>query len=349
MSALKTGIEAIERGWVPDAVTRLAIRRLCTSFLGASDDADPNANEAFLASLQAGPIALSTDAANEQHYELPPEFFTKVLGPHRKYSCCYFSSPHTSLDEAERAALEITCDHAELRDGQAILELGCGWGSLSLWMSEHYPNSRIVSVSNSHKQRQFIESEAAARGLRNLRVVTADINDFTLVDNNLEIRAFDRVVSVEMFEHMHNFDELLFRISRWLAPTGKLFVHHFCHHVRRYPFETNGDVNWMGRYFFTGGIMPDERLLENFSRDLIVTRRWTWDGQHYERTSNAWLNNLDRNRAEILPILEQTYGAVAGRRWLHRWRMFFIAVAELFGLAHGCQWYVTHALLEHRK
>ena len=187
------------------------------------------------------------------------------------------------------------------------------------------------------------------RGLRNLQVVTADMNEFSPVQSGIDIPAFDRVVSVEMFEHMHNFDELLFRISRWLAPAGKLFVHHFCHREFCYPFETEGDVNWMGRYFFTGGIMPNEQLLDEFNRDLVVKNRWVWGGDHYQRTSNAWLINLDRKRAEILPILETTYGVHEGRRWMHRWRMFFLAVAELFGMAGGKEWYVAHSLLERRQ
>lgn len=353
MNLFKTGIDAMERGWIPDAVTRLAIRQVCAAFLRDSfdgvDDRERSKDDAFLASLYSGPIAHNTDAANEQHYELPPEFFAAVLGPHRKYSCCYFASAEMTLERAELDALQMTCEHAVLHDGQSILELGCGWGSLSLWMAQQYPHSQIVSVSNSSQQRQFIESEAAERGIKNLRVITSDINEFTLVDHKLDIRTFDRVISVEMFEHMRNFDELLFRISRWLTPGGKLFVHHFCHHQLRYPFETEGDINWMGRYFFTGGLMPDEQLLENFDRDLIVTRRWTWGGQHYERTANAWLANLDCRRAEILSILEATYGFESATRWLHRWRMFFLAVAELFGMSDGCQWYVTHALLEHPK
>ena len=267
-----------------------------------------------------GPIAPLPEKANEQHYELPPEFFTAVLGPHRKYSSCFWRTETASLAEAEAAALDITCERADLSDGQDILELGCDWGSLSLWMAERFRNSRITAVSNSAPQRRFIEAEAAARGLTNLRVITADMNEFASAANR-----FDRIVSVEMFEHMRNYERLLERIASWLRPSGKLFVHHFCHRQFAYPFETDGDANWMGRHFFTGGLMPSEHLLRHFNRHLTIVGQWRWDGTHYQRTSEAWLANLDARRRDVLPILEATYGRDSSRRWFHRWRMFFLA------------------------
>ena len=345
MSLLSLSLNVVERGLVPDVVTRAAIRRLCEQRLRDCDRGNQLANaralQMFVESMRVGPIAPLPEKANEQHYELPPEFFTAVLGPHRKYSSCFWPTETASLAEAEAAALDITCERADLSDGQDILELGCGWGSLSLWMAERFRNSRITAVSNSAPQRRFIESEAVARGLANLRVITADMNEFTP-----EAKRFDRVVSVEMFEHMRNYERLLERIASWLRPSGKLFVHHFCHRQFAYPFETEGDANWMGRYFFTGGLMPSEHMLRHFNRHLTVVRQWRWDGTHYQRTSEAWLANLDARRRDVLPILEATYGRDPARRWFHRWRLFFLAVAELFGYANGTEWFVSHSLLQ---
>jgi cyclopropane-fatty-acyl-phospholipid synthase len=267
-----------------------------------------------------------------------------VLGPRRKYSCCYYESEATTLAEAEVAALEQTCEHAELADGQDVLELGCGWGSLTMWMAERYPASRIRAVSNSSPQRRYIESQAAMRGLRNVSVVTADMNDFAA-----DINAFDRVVSVEMFEHMRNYEALLRRVSAWLRPEGKLFVHIFCHKEMTYPFETDGAADWMGRHFFTGGIMPDTNLLRRFESDLKVSRQYDWNGRHYQRTAEDWLVNLDARRDTVLRILSETVGPAEADRALNRWRVFFLAVAELFGYAQGTEWFVSHYLLERSR
>ncbi|GDY10609.1 cyclopropane-fatty-acyl-phospholipid synthase [Planctomycetia bacterium] len=345
MSLLSLSLDAVERGLIPDVLTRAAIRRLCEQRLRdcdrGNDVANSRALEGFVESMRSGPIAPVPEKANEQHYELPPEFFAAVLGPHRKYSSCFWPTAETSLAEAEAASLEITCERADLADGQDVLELGCGWGSLSLWMAERFHNSRITAVSNSAPQRRFIETEAASRGLTNLRVITADINQFAT-----DPHRFDRVVSVEMFEHMRNYERLLERIASWLRPDGKLFVHHFCHRQFAYPFETDGDTNWMGRCFFTGGLMPSENMLSHFNRHMTVIEQWRWDGTHYQRTSEAWLANLDAHRLEVLPILEATYGPEAAQRWFHRWRLFFLAVAELFGYANGTEWFVSHSLLQ---
>lgn len=355
MSILQLGIEAVERGLVPDLLTRQAIRRLCADRQRESLHGRSAALEArqaqFIESMRSGPIAPVPELANDQHYELPPEFFGQVLGPHRKYSCCYFPQASTTLEEAEVAALQMTCERAQLADGQNILELGCGWGSLSLWMAEKYPLSRITAVSNSGPQRRYIEAIASARKLTNLQVITADMNDFCppvaegMGASQASGMKFDRIVSVEMFEHMRNYELLLQRIAGWLRPEGKLFVHIFCHRDMVYPYETEGASNWMGRYFFTGGIMPSADLLQHFRRDLQVRQQWHWNGRHYQRTSEAWLANLDRNTHAILPILESAYGQNAAKRWLHRWRMFFLAVAELFGYAVGDEWFVSHYLL----
>ena len=341
---LGIGIRFVERGWVPDAGTRLAIRKLCAQRL-----ADPEATThpdrqaartRFLESLHTGPIALVPELANDQHYELPAEFFSLVLGPHRKYSSCLFANPQTSLGDAEAAALAETCEHANLQDGQDILELGCGWGSLSLWMAEHYPQSRITAVSNSASQRQFIEAEAQKRNLTNLRIVTADMNDFEATPGQ-----YDRVVSVEMFEHMRNYERLLQRVAQWLRPDGRLFVHHFCHKTLLYEFETEGSANWMGQHFFTGGLMPSEKLLHRFSA-FQVERQWSWGGQHYQQTAECWLKNLDQYRPAILEILATAYGPDQAVQWFHRWRIFMLAVSELFGYANGKEWFVTHLLMK---
>ncbi len=350
MGMLQLGIEAVERGLMPDALTRLAIRRLCRARLRslqpAADDDRALSRNAFSESLRSGPIALLPEAANEQHYELPAEFFAEVLGPRGKYSCCFWPDSNASLAEAEEAALAITCQRAELADGQDILELGCGWGSLSLWMAERYPCSRITAVSNSTSQRHYVEAAAESRGLRNLTVITADINHFDPVQHDPALGSFDRVVSVEMFEHMRNLELLLERIASWLRVGGKLFTHIFCHRSMAYSFDSEGDSNWMGRYFFSGGMMPSAKLLMQFDRSLAVRRHWIWNGQHYQRTAEAWLANLDARRQQVLRILQTTYGNTDAARWLQRWRMFFLSVSELFGYAQGEEWFVSHYLLE---
>jgi cyclopropane-fatty-acyl-phospholipid synthase len=338
MTLLDLAVEAAERGLVPDAWMRRGIRRECRRRIARHD---PQGESDFVRSLEQGPIALSVDAANRQHYEIPAEFFEAVLGPRLKYSCCFFPSSTTDLAAAEEESLAVTCSRAELTDGQRILELGCGWGSLSLWMAEHYPRCRITAVSNSQSQRRFVEQRARNANLTNLEVITADVNDFAPAPQR-----FDRVVSVEMFEHMRNFDLLLARIADWLVPRGKLFVHVFCHRELTYPFAVDGDADWMARHFFTGGMMPSYELLPTFSRRLRVVERNRWSGVHYQRTAEAWLANLDANRARALPALAQAYGRRNAARWHRRWRMFFLAVAELFAANEGAEWFVAHYLFE---
>ncbi|MFZ1642503.1 MAG: cyclopropane-fatty-acyl-phospholipid synthase family protein [Candidatus Contendobacter sp.] len=337
---LNTAIDLMERGYVPDWLTRIGIRRLLAERLRAEDAHDPRAREAALARLEAelraSPIALHTTTANEQHYELPAGFFEKTLGPRLKYSSCWWPEEVRNLETAEAAMLALSCERAELGFDQDILELGCGWGSLTLWMAEFYPDSRIVAVSNSNSQREFIEAQCRARGFDNVQIITADMNDF------YTDRRFDRVVSVEMFEHMRNYQELMGRIHAWLKPGGKLFVHIFTHRQLAYPFETEGEDNWMGRYFFTGGLMPSRDLLPRFRGDLALDEQWHFNGRHYQRTLDAWLVNQDRHRAELLALFRDTYGSGEAERWFQRWRVFFMACAELFGYRGGEEWGVSH-------
>ena len=345
--AVAKALEWAERGLVPDALIRIGIRQLCRARLRELADGDPAQQaalaERFIESLSASELAPLAHKANEQHYEVPAEFFAQALGRHRKYSSCWFASPNTTLDEAEAAALSATCERARLADGQRILELGCGWGSLSLWMAERYPGSRITAVSNSGSQREWIESQARSRGLSNLHVITCDMNRFTTEER------FDRIVSVEMFEHMRNWPELFGRVGSWLRDDGLFFMHVFVHRSVPYAFIDAGDDDWMSRHFFSGGMMPSDDLPLRFQKDLQLLQRWRWDGRHYERTANAWLANMDARRAQIWPILEQTYGRDQAQRWWMRWRMFFMACAELFGFDQGGQWWVSHYLFSRRQ
>lgn len=335
-------IEWAERGRLPDALIRIGIRRLLRQRLADEHIADPEAAAEQFAhridQLARSAIAVETDAANTQHYEVPAAFYRQVLGRHLKYSSAEWGGTVRDLDQAEARMLELTCERAGLADGQQILELGCGWGSLSLWMAQRYPSSQIVSVSNSASQREYIEGVAAERGLSNLEVLTCDVNRLQLQ------RQFDRVVSVEMFEHVRNYRALLRRIAGWLVPGGQLFVHIFCHRCLMYPFETEGGDNWMGQHFFTGGLMPAADTLLWFQEDLRIRRRWLINGTHYARTARAWLELLDRNRAAAREALAT--GTVEPDLQLQRWRMFFMACEELFAFAGGREWMVGHFLFD---
>ena len=328
-------LEAAERGEFPDPLIRSGIRLLCAERLREEARRPRGERPA-----QGAAVAAFPETANEQHYELPPAFFERVLGPALKYSCCQWDGGVRDLAEAERRALLTTCRRAKLEDGQDVLELGCGWGSLSLWIAAHYPASSVTAVSNSRPQREFIQERARRRGLANLEVLTADMNDFA------PERSFDRVVSVEMFEHMRNHEELLRRIAGWLRPGGQLFVHVFCHRHYTYSFETEGAANWLGRHFFTGGLMPSASLLPSYQDHLKLLRQWSWNGTHYKRTASAWLRNLDRQRGQVLPILGEAYGPRNAARWFGRWRLFFLACAELWGYRDGSEWSVAHYLFE---
>jgi len=341
-----TAIHWVEQGLVPDSAVRLGIRRLLRQRLDELRSGDPEAQseitESFIKGLSAAPLALLPEKANEQHYELPPEFFAAVLGPHRKYSCCWWPQGVGTLEQAELAALTETCNRAGLADGQDILELGCGWGSLSLWMARRYPRARILAVSNSHSQRAYITGEAKRRGIVNLKVVTSDINDF-----DTEHR-FDRIVSVEMFEHLRNWPRAFGRVAEWLRSEGRFFMHVFAHGGAPYAFEARDASDWMSRHFFSGGMMPSDDLALRFQDELRVLGQWRWSGRHYARTAAAWLARMDAQRRELMPVLTATYGEEAVQLWWTRWRLFFMSVEELFGYADGGQWWVSHYLFEKR-
>lgn len=332
----------LARDILPDAMIRLGIRQRLAETLREHRKPTVEAQRAalmqYIAGLKTMPVAIATQEANEQHYEVPTRFYQLVLGPHLKYSSGYWPDERTTFAESEAAMLRLTCERAELQDGQRILELGCGWGSLSLWMAAQYPNAQITSVSNSRTQKQFIDAEAAKRGLTNLTVITANMIGFQGVGDGV----FDRCVSVEMFEHMKNYQELLRRVSTWLKPGGKLFVHIFTHREYAYHYEVRSDDDWMAKYFFTGGQMPSDDLLLYFQEHLKIEDHWCVSGLHYSKTSEAWLANMDANRAEILPLFAETYGRDQVTRWWVWWRLFFLACAELWGYRGGEEWIVSH-------
>ena len=321
---LSWSMHLLERNLLPDFLVRFGIRRLLKARLAEERQDTLEAQQLHLMKLitrlRQSPIAINTGDANLQHYELPSAFFELILGPHLKYSSGYYRHPAESLGQAEANMLELTAERAALQDGDRILELGCGWGSLSLWMAKRYPRAQITAVSNSRTQKKFIDARAAERGLENLEVITCDVNQLSFA----AAERFDRVVSVEMFEHMRNYESLMRRIAGWLEPAGTLFVHIFSHRTYAYPFEVRDESDWMAKYFFTGGIMPSDDLLLYFQKELRIEEHWQVDGRHYSRTSEDWLRNLDRHRAAVEPILAEPYGADQVRRWWSYWRVFFM-------------------------
>lgn len=339
MSLIASAINVVERAPLPDSVLRMGVNFLVGRTRQRLGAGPAGAEESFAREMTHYPIAIHTREANAQHYEVPARFFELTLGPRRKYSCCYYDTPQATLAEAEIRALEETARHAGIENGQRILELGCGWGSLSLFMAQKYPGAHVTAVSNSSSQRKHIEQEAARLGLSNLTVVTADMNDFTTSER------FDRIVSVEMFEHMSNWRGLLTKLREWLAPEGRLFIHVFTHRRQPYRFDHADKSDWIAQHFFTGGIMPSHGLIRNFGDLFAVEDEWRWSGVHYQRTARHWLENFDARQDEIGAVLRETYGADA-ELWRRRWRLFFLATEGLFGDRDGEEWGVSHYRLE---
>ena len=343
MSAITAkAVSWTESGLVPDTVIRAGIRRLLEAKRKEIHSGDvefaADATNRFVAMMNESPVALVPELANEQHYEVPANFFAQVMGDHLKYSCCYWPKGTKTLSGAEEAALELTVERAGIGDGMQVLDLGCGWGSLSLWVAEHFPQASVTSVSNSRSQRDYILNQARERSIRNIEVIACDMNDF---DTD---QRFDRVVSIEMFEHMRNYGELFHRIGEWLQDDGRFFMHVFCHRTTPYEFIDKGPTDWMSRYFFSGGIMPSADLPLRFPDHLAIDQRWHWNGQHYARTCNAWLERMDSNREPVMRALADCYGEADASLWWQRWRMFFMACAELFDYDEGHEWYVGHYL-----
>jgi cyclopropane-fatty-acyl-phospholipid synthase len=335
MSVVSRIIGTAERVPLPDALIRAGIQQLCSRTAERLALSDVSTDASFAELMTVRRVAEHTDAANTQHYEVPAAFFALVLGPNRKYSSCFYKEPESTLQEAEEEALRQTIEHADLVDGQNILELGCGWGSLSLSMARQFPGARIIAVSNSNSQREYIETEAASRGIGNLRIVTQDMNVFE------PGQTFDRIVSVEMFEHMMNWRELLARVRSWLAPDGRFFMHIFTHRSGTYLFDRADQDDWIAQHFFTGGVMPSHQLIRQYEDLFAIEKEWRWSGVHYQRTALDWLANFDRNRRAIEKILRPVYGRDTAL-WMRRWRWFFLATAGLFGYADGSEWGVSH-------
>ncbi len=351
-------VDLAESRWLPDWLIRFGIRRLLRRRLSlrrrllksaraASAKSQiqkvSSATTALVNELRESPLVIAAADANHQHYEVPTEFFRTVLGQRLKYSCGIWPRERMSLDESEVAMLALTCERAEIKNGMEVLDLGCGWGSLSLWIAEKYPACKVLAVSNSATQREYIEYVCAREGIHNLQVRTSNIADFTTE------RTFDRVVSIEMFEHVRNYELLLEKISDWLKVDGKLFVHIFCHRVFAYLFESEGPANWMAKNFFTGGIMPSANLLGEFSKDMEIDAQWLLEGSHYSRTCEAWLDNLDANAERLIELFCRKRTQRESRVQLQRWRMFFMACSELFRFRNGGEWGVGHYLLSRRQ
>lgn len=336
----------VEKNKVPDFLIRQGIRKLLTQRLQDENKGGPEAQQNHLMELieelKKSDIAVNTKDANEQHYELPTAFYQYCLGKHLKYSSGFWKPGITDLDTSERDMLQLTCERAELMDGQEVLELGCGWGSLSLYMAANYPRSKFTVVSNSKTQKTYIDEQSAKRGITNLTVITADINVFT-IDST-----FDRIVSVEMFEHMRNYQKLLKKVSLLLKEKGKLFIHIFTHKEYSYKFEVIDESDWMSKYFFTGGIMPSDHLLLYFNDHVTIEKHWHVNGMHYSKTAEAWLQNMDKHKKEIMPLFEDTYGHEKALKWWVYWRIFYMACAELWGYNNGDEWMVSHYLF-HKK
>lgn len=331
-------MNAAERGYIPDSLIRFGIRKLIKQ---RKDEIEENIKfhrEGIIDEFNKAVVAQDTDKANEQHYELPASFFELVLGKNLKYSSSLFKEGVKTLDEAEEEMLNLYCERGEFKDGMDILELGCGWGSLTLYLASRYPNSSVTAISNSASQREFIEERARERGIKNLRVLTQDMNIFDID------KKFDRIISIEMFEHMRNYNVLFERVASWLKDDGKVFIHVFCHKNASYFFETEGEDNWMGKYFFTGGVMPSFDLFERVQDSLKLQKKWKVNGKHYQETSEQWFNNMEKNERQLMGVLAKTYGKDNAKLWFERWKIFFASCAELFGYREGEEWFVGHFL-----
>ncbi|QDV08043.1 Cyclopropane-fatty-acyl-phospholipid synthase [Planctomycetes bacterium Poly30] len=347
---MNTALKLADRGLIPLPLLRYGVRKLCAQRLRDEKARETSSTAAWLREMDRGPVADVPEKANEQHYEVPPAFFEAALGPHLKYSSGFFPSGNEDLETGEARMLEVTAERAQLQDGQRILELGCGWGSLTLWMAEHYPNSTVVAVSNSAPQRKFIESRAAERGLHNVEIRTADMNSFDPLAGQEAAEGqgperFDRIVSVEMFEHMRDWRTLFQRARTWLKDDGRIFIHVFTHRSLNYPFDVRDDTDWMSQHFFSGGMMPADDLLVRLTEEddvaLRVEEHSVVSGRHYSRTAKLWRENIEQKKEAIMPVLRRTYGADAPA-WFQRWRLFFLACEELFGYEGGSEWAVSH-------
>ncbi len=332
---MSIGVYLAEHGILPDSLLAYGIRQQCK--LRLKDClAYKDKLQKFISTLHQSPAAIEQDAANVQHYEVPANFYHYALGKHLKYSSAYWPEGCQTLDEAEAAMLSLSCERAELEDGQEILEIGCGWGSLTLWMAEHYPNSQITAISNSNSQRQFIEHQCLQRGFTNVNIITGDVTQFETDQH------FDRIVSIECFEHLRNYAYIFEKMSNWLSDDGQCFLHVFCHSEYAYPFEDEGEDNWMAKNFFTGGIMPSYDLFKLFDNHLQVTNQWMVNGTHYEKTSHAWLENMDKNKNMIDDMFKHIDSKKERKIQFNKWRMFFMACREMFGYNEGKDWFVGH-------
>ncbi|GAO19919.1 hypothetical protein UVI_02030340 [Ustilaginoidea virens] len=331
----------LDGGYLPHAIIRFGIRQQLrhrlTTIASKSASVAYDTKMSFIERLRTRPMAIETDAANKQHYEVGTGVFAACLGPRMKYSCCLYPQGDETLAQAETAMLRSYIDKADLKDGMSILDLGCGWGSGALYFAEMLPGSEITAFSNSRTQKRHIETEAARRNLSNIKVITGDV-----VDYEFESEMYDRIVSIELFEHMKNYELLMAKVSRALRPQGKLFVHIFAHLTTPYDYEDG----WMTTHFFTGGTMPSADLLLYFQKDLRIKKQWWVNGLHYSKTCEDWLSSMTANKARMWPHLIETYGEKDAATWYYRWHIFYMACSELFAYNGGDTWGVSHYLFE---
>ena len=323
-----------ESGFIPDVLIKIAARHISTRRLNESNNHDNK--DAIINALSKGVVAEKTYDANEQHYEVPPEFFKQVLGENLKYPCSLFENEN-SLDDAERSMLDLYIERAEIKNGQEVLDLGCGWGSFSLYVAKKFPNVNITSISNSSDQISYIKNEAQKRGLLNIEAIRMDVNNLKL-DNQ-----FDRIISIEMFEHLRNYKLILNSLNELLKPDGRLFIHIFCHKKLTYFYELKNNLDWMTKYFFKGGIMPSMDIFKYFEDEVIIINQWNINGNNYSKTCKAWLDNHYKNKRKILDIFKKHYDKP--KIWYNRWRIFFLSCQAFFALNKGNEYFVSQFLL----